>query len=942
MTKRCTARNLKKTTEALTDATSGSVLNEQNSGLRAISSPEVDSSNCSVITINADTIPSELKKHNQSVMWKEETRHGKPTKVPYTVDNCPAKADDPTTWNSFEACLKALNSNGNYHFTGIGFEFSKTIGITGIDIDHCRNPETGEIEKWAAEKVRQFDTYAEVSPSGEGLHIFVKGVKRGKRSKRGNVELYDSGRFFTLTGAHLSGTPFTIESRQDELDAFYAEVFENDEAEKNGLPRAITRSRDSALLAKATSAKNGKKFERLYYEGDTSNYPSASEADLALCSELAFWTDGDQEQIDRLFRGSALFRSKWDEQHGARTYGQMTIEKACDGLKDGYLSDTYYGSPSEQFFVGSRFAPKRVADVILSRYHFFTFTDTEEVYVYNADEGIYEPGGEQIIRDETQRLLGDRTTNHYVSEVEGYIRRSRYLKRELLAQTPDLIPVQNGVLNRETRTLEPYTPAKPFVSKIPVLYDAEAEGAAFKEFLNETFRPEDIPLAEEILGDVLYRNYWHKKGVMLLGPGDNGKSVFFYVEGSLLGPENIATRSLQDIDRDRFAKADLFGKYANIYADIPNAALRTTGTFKMLTGGDRINAERKYQQPFTFVNFAKLHFSANELPFTKDQTPAFFNRWLLIELPYRFVDDPRSDGEKKRDPHLLKKLTTDEELSGVLNVALDGLDRLLANGQFTKSEASEGVKERWIARTDSLQSFTEKRVSLKKGCFVSKDQFYGAYQDYCDEQDLNAVEKSVVGKRLPTIITTISFRPQPDGKRPTAWRDISVEGVEERQYSSHRQVATDTDQVPHSRYVKDVKANFTIPCICEAEIQETSTHSKPEEELKNYLDARDVSAASAPIADAPADYLCALVLERLRLRASNNIRSTTVDELMVQTVKDVQTDHHDFDPAEIAAAFRVVQRSDEGQQLIKDLVPQANALADDGRAGAKRTEGTTE
>lgn len=147
---------------------------------------------------------------------------------------------------------------------------------------------------------------------------------------------------------------------------------------------------------------------------------------------------------------------------------------------------------------------------------------------------------------------------------------------------------------------------------------------------------------------------------MLLGPGDNGKSVFFYVEGSLLGTENIATRSLQDIDRDRSAKADLFGKFANIHADIPSTSLKTTGTFKMLTGGDRINAERKYQQPFTFVNYAKLHFSANE-------------------LPYRFIDNPQSEGEKKRDPHLLKKLTTDEGLSGVLNVALDGLDRLLAH-----------------------------------------------------------------------------------------------------------------------------------------------------------------------------------------------------------------------------------------------------------------------
>jgi P4 family phage/plasmid primase-like protien len=519
--------------------------------------------------------------------------------------------------------------------------------------------------------------------------------------------------------------------------------------------------------------------------------------------------------------------------------------------------------------------------------------------------------------------------------VEGYIRRSRYLKRELLAQTPDLIPVQNGVLNRETRTLEPYTPAKPFVSKIPVLYDAEAEGAAFKEFLNETFRPEDIPLIEEILGDVLYRKYWHKKGVMLLGPGDNGKSVFFYVEGSLLGPENMATRSLQDIDRDRFAKADLFGKYANIYADIPNAALRTTGTFKMLTGGDRINAERKYQQPFTFVNFAKLHFSANELPFTKDQTPAFFNRWLLIELPYRFVDNPQSEDEKKRDPHLLKKLTTDKVLSGILNVALDGLDRLLANGRFTTSQASEDVKEQWIARTDSLQSFVEKHVLVKKGCFVSKDQFYGAYQEYCEEQDLNADEIGIVGRRLPTLIKTTSFRPELNGARPMAWKDLRVDRLDERRYSSHREDAATLSQIPLSPRVKDVRANSTIPCICEDEIQETDVSGTSAEELENYPDARDVSAVSALIVGAPSHYLRAVILERLRLSVSNRIKSATVDELMIKTVKDVQMDHDDIDPAEIAAAFRIVQLSHEGQQLIKEIVQQADASVGGVHAGAE-------
>jgi primase-polymerase (primpol)-like protein len=396
------AKNVRKEGLTHTDSAGNKLLNNRTVPSNLISLPDETPSDDSDVTIQANSIPDELKKPKQWVMWDKESRNGKPTKVPYTVDNVPAKADDPSTWNSFDACKHALNSS-KYHFNGIGFEFSKTSGITGIDIDHCLNPDTGEIEKWAAEKVQQFDSYTEVSPSGDGLHIFVKGVKPGERSKRGNVEMYDSGRFFTVTGAHVKGTPFSIEPRQKELHVFYAELFDDDRAGGTVAPQPTTGSADAKLLAKAASAKNGKRFERLYHEGDISDYPSASEADLALCSTLAFRTYGDQGRVDRLFRSSALFRPKWDEQHGAQTYGQMTIEKACSGLEAGYARTVDYND-HEQYFDGQRFVPKRVADVVLNSYHFFTFADTEEIYVYDAREGIYRPGGEQIIRDETQRF----------------------------------------------------------------------------------------------------------------------------------------------------------------------------------------------------------------------------------------------------------------------------------------------------------------------------------------------------------------------------------------------------------------------------------------------------------------------------------------------------------------------------------------------------------
>jgi P4 family phage/plasmid primase-like protien len=405
---------------------------------------------------------------------------------------------------------------------------------------------------------------------------------------------------------------------------------------------------------------------------------------------------------------------------------------------------------------------------------------------------------------------------------------------------------------------------------------------------------------------------------MLLGPGDNGKSILLGVEGRLLGVDNISTRGLQDIDRDRFAKADLFGKFANIHADLSSTALVKTGAFKMLTGGDRLTAERKFQQPFTFVNFAKLHFSANELPATKDQTHAFFERWLLIEPPYRFVDHPRENGnEKRRDPRLLQKLTTNEELAGILNLALDGLDRLLTNGQFTKSKASEAVKERWIARTDSLQTFVEKCVSPQRECFTTKNELYEAYQEYCQEYGLAAVDKTVVGTRLPTLVPTTNFKPQIDGKRVTAWKGISVAGVSERQDSQGSEVTT-PDLGSFSSHVTDVKEDFVSTSRSASDV--IRTNNEPEKGCENHPDMCDGSI----------DFVDAAIRERLQLKQASGIHAINVDELMVGIVKDIHLDHSYLDPADIAAKFRIVQQSDEGRQLIDELV-QGSEISNDDR-----------
>ena len=293
--------------------------------------------------LNCAAVPTELRSHTQWVVWRWEIRKRKWNKPPYQPNGKLAKANDPTTWVSFEAAIEAFESGA---YDGIGFVLTGDDPYAMADLDHCLDS-AGNVKAWATEVVEQLSSYTEITPSGEGLRVIVKAVlpaggrKRGMPSG-GGAELYDRLRYMTMTGNHLAGTPETIEERQKKMAELHARLFGN----ASPSTRVATDDRrssasltDNELLAKARAAKNSEKFRALNDRGDFSAYPSPSEADLALCGILSFWTGGDAQQIDQLFRRSALFRrEKWDEEHHAdgRTYGQVTVAKAVAGTQEFY------------------------------------------------------------------------------------------------------------------------------------------------------------------------------------------------------------------------------------------------------------------------------------------------------------------------------------------------------------------------------------------------------------------------------------------------------------------------------------------------------------------------------------------------------------------------------------------------------------------------------
>jgi len=267
-------------------------------------------------------IPASLKQLNQWVCFKlvyneKKGKYDKIPKDPKTGYN--AKANDPATWSDFQTAVMAVSK---YGFDGIGIQFAN--GIFGVDLDDV--VKDGKLTPEAQDIIKTLDSYTEYSPSGTGVHILCKGTIPPKDRRKGNIEMYSEGRFFTVTG-NVLGEVKEVQERTAQAAAVHAKYLKREEPKATNQLQELNLS-DSELINKAMSAKNGHIFRALW-NGDISGYPSQSEADLALCNLLAYWTNGNAYRMDALFRQSGLYREdKWNKRHGADTYGNMTINKA--------------------------------------------------------------------------------------------------------------------------------------------------------------------------------------------------------------------------------------------------------------------------------------------------------------------------------------------------------------------------------------------------------------------------------------------------------------------------------------------------------------------------------------------------------------------------------------------------------------------------------------
>lgn len=286
-----------------------------------------------------DAIPVAVRRLPQWVLWqfiwKEETSQW--AKIPISAHDFKfAKSDSPETWASFERVSEQYR-NQPESFDGIGFVFSADDPYCGIDFDNCVNTD-GTIDPLVTAQIEKFDSYTEYSASGTGVHIIVTGAYGGG-NKRGDKEVYDRTRYFAFTGKPI-GEPKKINWRQTQIEKLREEL---SPTRIESRPRPVSLGKPATeLLNAAFTSRKGERVKRLY-EGDTSDYGGDdSSADLGLCGHLAFWSGGDPAMIDEMFRGSKLYREKWDNKHSSdgRTYGQMTIDRSLQGKTEFYSPKT--------------------------------------------------------------------------------------------------------------------------------------------------------------------------------------------------------------------------------------------------------------------------------------------------------------------------------------------------------------------------------------------------------------------------------------------------------------------------------------------------------------------------------------------------------------------------------------------------------------------------
>lgn len=306
--------------------------------------------------------------------------------------------------------------------------------------------------------------------------------------------------------------------------------------------------------------------------------------------------------------------------------------------------------------------------------------DNDHIIKINNQMHIYKDGvyvnGASYIENKMIALIPNLKRAHR-AEVLSYI--DVLINENVQLSPSNFIAFKNGIYDLSADSFLEFSPDKILVNKLEYDYNPEVYSEICDKTLNKLAcgDPQIRMLLEEVIGYTFYRRNELRKAFILIGDKANGKSTYLDMIKTLLGDNNTSALDLGELG-DRFKTAELFGKLANIGDDIGDEFIPNPAIFKKLTSGDRLNVERKGQDPFDFNSYAKLLFSANNIPRIKDKTGAVLDRLIIIPFNATFsVNDP------DYDPYIKYKLRSEESMQYLINVGLAGLKRVIENSRFT-------------------------------------------------------------------------------------------------------------------------------------------------------------------------------------------------------------------------------------------------------------------
>lgn len=345
--------------------------------------------------------------------------------------------------------------------------------------------------------------------------------------------------------------------------------------------------------------------------------------------------------------------------------------------------------------------------------------------LYRHTEGLWVPDGEAEIYRRSQRLLGQRYRPSHATNVLSVVSNREPLITDD-AHDLQYLNLPNGLLDWKEGKLYPHNAHVVSTARIPIPWDEDSECPHIDRFFREVFPDDAIELAYEILGYMLYNDNPLHKAILLYGSGRNGKGTFIRLARMLVGHNNISAVTPQALDSSQFSSAQLYGKLANLVGDVDPRIFKSTEQFKQLTGGDYMMAQHKHKDPFVFRCRALMVAAFNSLPRTADTTEGFFSRWVVVPFTAFFPAGVA-------DPTLIGRLTSQEELQGLLRYAVGGLQQVMRRGRFTIPPSVERATEKFKMEADPLRAFVSERVRFhheNDPAFTARTDIYAAYTAY--------------------------------------------------------------------------------------------------------------------------------------------------------------------------------------------------------------------